>query len=242
MSDNLNARIYVNLVGNPSVVVPALAAVTAFGSATVVDGPWPVFAGILGLLVSVGMVGYRFLFKMEDVREGVVEEMKGQTKQSRDQTLDDLYKRLLGDDDPHTETQLNALRKLDGEFDPEKPAMRALNAFSSVKIREGVNELFTRSILLLEKSLQVHHSARGLPREAADELDRARGGMLAEVDRNIESLGKTLAGLHRLSVAQLETDEHSELRRQLEDNLDTALQADALSRGGKARSSDRDRV
>lgn len=242
MADDLKRRIAVNLVGKPAVIIPFLGSMIAFASATVAQHPgMPVFAGVLALLTTAGVVGYRFLFKMEEVREGVIEEVKGQKKQSRDATLDDLYKRLLGDNDPRTEDQLDALRKLDDEFSPDKPAMMALNAFSSAKIREGVDELFSRSTFLLEKSLQVYHSARGLPREAADELHRARHGMLDEVDRNVESLGKTLAGLHRLSVAQLETEEHSELRRQLEDNLDTALQADALSRGGKVHSFSRER-
>ncbi len=242
MADSLKTRILVNLVGKPAVIIPALGSLIAFAGATVAQNPgMPVFAGILGLLATAGVVGYRFVFKMDEVREGVKEELKGERTQSRDATLDDLYRRLLGDNDPRTEEQLDALRKLDDEFGPDQPAMRALNAFSSVKIREGVDELFNRSILLLEKSLQVYHSARGLPREAADELRRVRLGMLDEVDRNIESLGKTLAGLHRLSVAQLETEEHSELRQQLEDNLDTALQADALSRGGKVHSLHRER-
>lgn len=241
--DDLRRRIFAELVAKPAVIIPAFGSVIAFGLATILQNPgMPLFAGITGLLTAASVVGYRILFKMEEVREGVKEEMKGQKKQSRDATLDDLYKRLLGDDDDRTEVQLDALRKLDDEFSPDKPAMKALNAFSSVKIREGVDELFARSIILLEKSLEVYHSARGLPRDAADELYRARLGMLDEVDRNIESLGKTLAGLHRLSVAQLETEEHSTLRQQLEDNLDTALQADVLSRGGKVHSFKRERT
>ena len=114
MADSLKTRILVNLVGKPAVIIPALGSLIAFAGATVAQNPgMPVFAGILGLLATAGVVGYRFVFKMDEVREGVKEELKGERTQSRDATLDDLYRRLLGDNDPRTEEQLDALRKLD---------------------------------------------------------------------------------------------------------------------------------
>ncbi|NBS41840.1 hypothetical protein EBS80_04265 [bacterium] len=233
MADELRIRILVNLFGKPVVVVPFLGSLAAFASATVMVHPAiPLFGGVVGLLVTAGVVGYRVLFDMDTVREGVANEMKGQNKESRERTLDELYERLHGDNDPHTEEQLDALRTLDDAFAPDKPVVQSLNAFSSMKIREGVNELFGRSIKLLEESLRLYHSARGMPAGSGDELLQVRREMLLEVDKNIESLTRTLAGLHRLSVAQLQTDQHDSLRQELEDNLDTALQADALSRGG----------
>lgn len=241
MPDDLKTRVYLNLVLQKPIVGTFVVGMGLLFLATIWMNPFLVIAGTAAVIGAGVAVAYRFLFKREAVIEEVQKEIEQERAESRQREqgtreaqLDELRRRLFDDRDPRTEDQLDALRQLSGEFSEDSPRMKALTAFSSLKIREGVNQLFERSIRNLEESLRLYQDAGKLPKGAAAELLKVRRELLADVDKSIESIGKTFAGLHRIGLSQLQTDEQDTLRQELEDNLDTALAVDALSRGGRA--------
>lgn len=237
MADNLKTRIYLNLVGRPAVIVPALVSAMAFVGATFAQNPGkPVFAGVVGLLVTAGVVGYRFLFMKEEIAEGVRQEMDNEqvashaeAQRTRDQELDGLYQRLLGDNDPRTEEQLDALRRLSREFGTDRPWMRAVNSYSSSVIRDAVEKIFASSVRKLEQSLEFYHAAREASmRDAREQALARRSAALEAVDRNIQALEERLSRLQGVRVAEdYAPSDDEDLIRQLNDNVDAAIQADA---------------
>lgn len=246
-TDDLKARLLVNLVGSASVMVPFAGSMIAFATAMIVQHPGnPLFAGILGILTTAGVVGYRVAFKMDDIRADVIKEvegLQGQKEQERrreadlnrarvegerDRMLDDLRRRLLADDDDRTEDYLDELRDLAAQFRGDKPWMQKLLRVAAEPIEAGVEDLFQSSVRHLGRSLELYESGMLDERERKLELVR----------QNLETLREMLGGIKGLEaeVEGSDEDDDARKRRDLLGMVESARQASAPSGGpGKAR-------
>src|SRR3989339_497635 len=201
MADSLKTRILVNLVGKPAVIIPALGSLIAFAGATVASHPGvPVFAGILCLLTTAGVVGYRFLFRMEEVREGVKKELDGESAaahqedvRSREQELDELRRRLCADGDSRDEKILDDLRSLDGQFTDEMPWIARLDQRSRIDTQHASRLLFDTSIQGLRDALQLFESSRQITHQpTCEQLMQQREAFIADAQTSVSTLGTML--------------------------------------------------
>ena len=235
MPDDLKTRVYLNLVLQKPIVGTFVVGMTLLVLATIWMNPLAIIAGTMAVIGAGVAVAYRVLFKRGAVAEEVQQEIERERAESRqreqgtrDEQLDALRQRLLGDRDPRTEDQLDALRRLSADFGEDRPWMKAINAYSSAEIREQVAALFDGSIKSLEESLRHHQAAQDSSGDNRATARERRGKALGEVDANVALIEKILSKLQGVKVTDdaSGTVDQEELRQRLEASVETALEVD----------------
>jgi hypothetical protein len=170
----------------------------------------------------VGILLTRLLMGSENIARDILEEMEKEAITERERALDSLDQRLSADGDSRTEKSLRDLRALARAFQDDQSWLSTLNTKSTFDILAGVEQLFSRCVLSLEKSLKLWYTAREMTTDKARQpiLDQ-RERIITDVAESIHQLGRILAGIQRIGVH--EGEENSELAR-IRQELDQSLQ------------------
>ncbi|HNT34839.1 MAG TPA: hypothetical protein PKH07_07565 [bacterium] len=181
-----------------------------------------VFAGLAAILGSVGAFCTRLLLGSELTARKVVEQLEKEVQDERERSLDDLERRLGSDEDPRTEAALRDLRTLAKAFRETREWSDSLKAQPTLDILSGVEQLFARCVVLLERTLTLWYTARKITSsEARKPILDQREQIIADIGESIKQLGSILAGIQAIRVG--DSGDRSDIR-QIRHELDQSLE------------------
>ena len=180
------------------------------------------FAGIASILAAVGTFFTRLLLGSEKLGKTVIDDLQKEMVQQREASLDDLERRLCSDGDTRTENSLRDLRTLAKAFRERRAWSASLNASSTFDILSGVEQLFNRCVVSLERSLNLWYTAYKISTpDARQPILTQRELIIEDVAKSIKQLSKILAGIQ--SIRDDGSSYDSELGR-IRQELDRSLQ------------------
>lgn len=183
-----------------------------------------IFAGIVSILGAIGVFFTRFLLGSERLGREVLEEMRQEAEMAREKALDELDRKLSADGDPRTEWSLRDLRALAKAFNEGRAKSDALSAPTTFDITAGVEQLFSRCALFLERTIELWYAANNTTDpEARRPLLDQRERIIEDVGKSIKQLGGILAGLQGLGVGDASEDSDlARIREELDQSLEVA--------------------
>jgi hypothetical protein len=218
-------KVLLDLVSAPWTLIPAALGASCLLLAWAVSGAAHLlaFVGVAGLLIGLGSLVTRWIFRAGEIARRAFEELEGEAFKQQDAMLDDLDRRLQSDSDPRTEESLRELRLLYERFRQGGDWTREVDGKAAFDIANKVEELFRGCVRSLERSLELWESAQEMH---TDEVRRkilgSREEILAEVGESSRHLARTLDGVHALALEKREASAAGVLgrsRRQRRENL-----------------------
>jgi hypothetical protein len=182
-----------------------------------------IFAAIACILGAFGVFFTRLALGSETISNSVIEEMQETVARERERRLDELDRNLVEDGDGRTESCLRDLRALARAFQETPAGSGGLGPRYAFDIASGVEDLFNRSVVSLEQTLDLWRTAAklGTPEAKRPVLDQ-REKIIEEVRRSIEQLGKVLAGVQSLKTGMEAGSDLARIREELDEQLSVA--------------------
>jgi hypothetical protein len=231
----LNKRILLALIASPVTLLPFAAGVTGLIITWVFSlGGVGLFFSLVFVLLAAGTLLTRLATgSLSEISKKALAEIQEEIKQRHDKYLDELYQRLLDDDDPRTDTALADLRTLMESFQQHDWAdSKSFNTQSTLDILAGIEELFNGCVSSLEKTLELYYAAKKLRTPSARKpLMERRETIIKEVNASVSQLGQILAQVQQLGVDDDNAAQLSRLRQDLNENLEIARRVGERMRG-----------
>ena len=221
----LRKRVLLNLVSGPWTVLPAVAGLTALLAAwgAELGGGWVAFAGVTGLLASVGSLATQCIFRLDELTRQAFETLEAEALAEQQEKLDNLYRRLKKDEDPRDERLLKQLRSLYQTFQQDTGWVKRLDRRSAVEIASQVEKLFQACIISLERSLDMGQAAsRMATSDGRRSAHQARDRLLGEVEQSLRQMAETIDGVQSLGLERDNGQELARIRRELDESLSVA--------------------
>jgi hypothetical protein len=224
--EEMRRRVLMRHLTSPLTLAPFLAGVTTLAGlwAFSMRSGLAVFGGVALLLGAAGSFLTQALLGSERVARRVMNDLRKEAESRREKTLDDLDRRLIADGDPRTEANLRDLRVLSKAFREDRSWPRGLNTQTTFDILGGVDLLFERCVLSLERSLELYRTARMIrTRATREQILRQRENVVQDVARSIEQLGTILGKVHAIEAGdEGENTALSGIRDELDRSLEVA--------------------
>ncbi|MCG2712968.1 MAG: hypothetical protein L6416_11695 [Candidatus Omnitrophica bacterium] len=184
--------------------------------------PW----GFLSL--ALGALGQIFLLSGEKIARQVKQELQKESDDFRQQSLDALHNRLTRDNDPRTEAALKDLREIARAIKDGAQEGAGLDAETTFDLLFKVEELFTKCVNRLEKSLKLWESAQEISnRQVKERLMKLRENVIEEVNSSNAYLGNIFARIQALNCSQSSgKGDLLIIMKDLEEGLEIAEQVD----------------
>jgi len=176
----------------------------------------------LGLsLLTLGTIGQIFFLRGSKIAQRAKEELKEETDDAREKNLDDLYNRLKKDKDSRTEKALRDLRELSNAIQGSTDQESSLDAQTRFELHFKVEQLFSKCVSRLEKSLQLWKSSKEISnKQVSRKILALREEVIEEVIENIVHLGETFARIQTLDCNQSSSKEDlQKIRNDLQEGL-----------------------
>ena len=222
--DKVQRKVLLDLFASPWSVIPIAAGVSAWMLSWAIDGNTALnLGGMIGVMGGVGMMATRLIFGLEKITEDAFRFLNSQQQLEQEQKLDELTRRLSGDDDPNTQTYLSDLRTLYGSFvaDVEEGKMKA----GARTVLDQVHRLFQAAVKHLEYSYELWSRANELKGPARKKMLAERKRVIAEVGTTIDHLGSTIQQFHTFRIENTDS-ELSKLRQELDATMQVARRAE----------------
>jgi hypothetical protein len=218
-------KLLLRLFSSPLTLLPVLAGVTdllvlwTFG----LRSGMGIFVGIAGILGGVGIFLTRLLLD-GSVGKETIEAMAREMEEERERALDDMDRRLAADGDPRTKRSMRDLRELARVYRQGLPCSESLQSSATFDILSGVEQLFNRCVLSLEKTLDLWYTARRMStREARKPILDQRERIIEEIGESVKQLGTILGGIQDLGTGEgTGESDLTRLREELNRNLEVA--------------------
>ena len=157
--------------------------------------------------------------------------MQKEAHREREKALDTLDRELTEDGDPRTEACLRDLRALAKAFRSAPKPSIDLKIHDAFSIAAGVEELFTRSVASLEKTLDLWRTAQSMAtKDARGPVLAQREKMIEDVSESIKQLGKVLAGIEALKAGESVHSDLARIRGELDERLAVAKKVEERMR------------
>lgn len=222
--DSLKKKVLLDLFVSPWTLVPIIGGLSAWMVSWGLDGVTALnLAGLAGVVIGSGIQATRLIFGIEDLTADAQKYLEEQEEEEQNKRLDALQRRLLRDGDPRTQDCLKTLRLLHASFHKDAAAD---GSPITLALRGKVDELFHESVAQLERSFDLFHKARQLPRRAGGPLLEKRRQAVDEVVVTINHLSETIAHYHD-SRLKKEAEGLARLRSELDETVEMARRAEA---------------
>lgn len=225
--DDVKRKVYLDLFAAPSTLLPLV------GGATALIGSWAMggqelltFAGIAGILSGIGIFASRIIFGLDKITKDAYEYTRLKEHEKLKATLQQLYDRLVADQDPRTEKLLVRLCNIYNKINMDVHQRRIPSTAADVV--DSIHQMFHVCVDYLNQSHQIWEQSARLRGESLAALERQREELIQEVDKSVTFLeGKigqlTAISNHRskqnLSEMRAELDETIRIARATEERL-----------------------
>jgi len=223
--NEFNRRYLLRLLTSPWTLGPLVLGASIFLAAWAfsMEIGLAIFAALVCAFGGLGVFCTRLLMGSEKVSKAVIEDMQKEAHKKREKNLDNLDSRLARDGDSRTESCLRDLRALAKGFRKVQKSGADVGVHDAFSIASGVEELFSRSVSLLEQTLELHETARSMATEEARKpVLKRRERIVQDVTESISQLGKVLAGVQALRSGENVQSDLARIREDLDQRLAVA--------------------
>lgn len=218
-------KVLLDLVAAPSTLIPAALGASSLLVSLAADGNtalWA-FAGIAGLLGSMGVLATRWIYGADAIMRRAHESLTRADQQAKDRELDELDRRLRTDKDPRPEACLADLRALRDGFQNDATWSAGVGPRSSQEIANKVEKLFQACIISLRRSHDLWETAsRMRTADARQSALEQRERLVEEIRASVKQLAKTIDGVRAMSLQQKQDQDLSQVRQELDESLEVA--------------------
>jgi hypothetical protein len=226
-------RLLLRLATRPTTLVPLLvgATIMLLGWGFGVNAGLLLFAAVACVLGAFGVFFTKLILGDDVLANSIIETMRKDANNEREQSLDKLDGRLVEDGDPRTQACLRDLRALTKAFNDARAPETKLSSSTTFDFASGVEKLFDRCVQSLEQTLDLWQTAeRMVTVDARKPVLDQRERMLGEVCQSIRQLGEVLAGLQSLRVGDGSGQELARIREELDERLTVAKKVEERMR------------
>ncbi len=219
--DQVKRKVLLDLFVSPWTLVPIVGGLSSWMLSWGAGGNTTLnLIGLAGVVIGAGIQASRLIFGIEELTEQAHGYLTEQQRAERNAYLDQLAKRLHGDDDPRTQECLKRLRALHTNIEQESP-----NTAGSLTIREKVEKVFQASVRQLERSHELWEKAKRMPPGADEPFLEQRRLAIDEVVLTVNHLTRTVAQYHAFHADETD-DDLAKLREELDATIEVARRAD----------------
>ena len=234
--DDIKRKVYLDLFAAPSTLLPLVGGVTALiGSWAMGGQELLTFAGIAGILSGIGIFTTRIIFGLERITKDAFEYTRLKEHEKLKETLQDLYDRLVSDDDPRTEKLLVRLCNVYNKINMDVSQRRIPTSAGDVV--DSIHQMFHVCVDYLNQSHQLWEQSGKLHGDALNALDHQRQELIQEVEKSVTFLENTIGQLSVLSNSRTRQS-LSQMRAELDESIRVAKAAEEriANLDGKSRS------
>lgn len=218
-------KVLLELFASPWTLLPGVLGASSLLLGWALDGgaSWWVLGGVAGLLTGIGAAATRWIFFADRIMRGAFDSLQQETFRKQEQALDDLDRRLEGDNDPRPEQSLRELRAMYRGFRDDAAWTGRLGERSAFEIAGKVEKLFQACIMSLERSQDLWDAAARMKTEGARRSVLAgRERLLDEIRESVAQVAHTIDGVQSLAVGQAADQNLAQIRRELDESLEVA--------------------
>ncbi|MGH7132958.1 MAG: hypothetical protein ACREJO_13540 [Phycisphaerales bacterium] len=233
----LRRKVIAKLLAGPSFLVPVVAGISLsiIGWATGVDPIIAGFAGASAVMIGVGALATRALFRIEDLTREAYHEFGAEAARDAEARLDALSVRLIADNDPRTEQLLADLRGMYKALKDEVRGNTTLPRVQLLEVAQKADQLFRSCVESLERTLTLYQTSQSMTTvEARESILAKRERLLSEIRASAAHLGKILDGLRSLGLEDGDARTLAILRGELDESLTVARRVEERMQGIQA--------
>ena len=230
----LRRKVIAKLLAGPSFLVPVVAGISLsiVGWATGVDPIVAGFAGVSAVMIGIGALATRALYRIEDLTREAYHEFGAQAARDAEARLDALSVRLIADNDPRTEQLLADLRGTYKALRDEVQGNTTLPRAQLVEVAQKADQLFRSCVESLERTLTLYQTSESMTTsEARESTLTKRERLLMEIRASAAHLGKILDGLRSLGLEDSDARTLAILRGELDESLTVARRVEQRMQG-----------
>jgi hypothetical protein len=221
----LKKRVWLNLLGHPLTLGPALAGLSALLVAWggEMGTGWLTFLGMSGVLASAGSLATQYLLRSDQLVRRAYESLEAEAAAAKERELDELYRRLKQDKDSRDEKLLRQLREVYQRFRGDTTWVTRISQQSAVEITNKVEKLFSGCIITLQRSLELADAARKMTtKDGRRSTEEARERLLEEVAQSVRQMAQTIDGVLAMGIQEQSTADLARIRQELDESLNVA--------------------
>jgi hypothetical protein len=218
--DEIKRKVYLDLFAAPSTLLPLV------GGATALIGSWAIggqelmtFAGIAGILSGIGIFATRIIFGLEKITKDAFEYSRLKEHEKLKATLQDLYDRLVADDDPRTEKLLVRLCNVYNKINMDTSQRRIPSSAGDVV--DSIHQMFHVCVDYLNHSHQLWEQSTKMHGESLKVLKDQRQELIEEVEKSVTFLENTIGQLNVLPSTRTRQS-LSQMRAELDESIRVA--------------------
>src|SRR6056297_2853346 len=218
--EEVKRKVLIDLFASPGTLVPIVIGLSALMYSWAVGGvPAANGVGLMGILGGVGFFASRLVLGLEGMTKRAYEALLQSRQQQQDHSLDELERRLYGDQDHRTETVLRRLRELHRTF-TASCRQQTVVAMHHAVIGQ-VEQIFNASVGQLRRSLELFQVSQKLTGKAQQDILSERERVIREVIETRDHLSITIEQFQSF-VTRRNQSELSQLRDELDETLKVA--------------------
>lgn len=218
--DTFKAEIRRQLFGHPTVMGPLALGVLGVAGLIVAPGLIPLGIIVLGVGGSAGVVAYRIAYRKDAISHRILEDLEARVRQQREQSLNELHRKLESDGERRTQQLLMDLRMIEARF--QDPSLWAnVSDHLRMDLSAGFNRLFENSVGFLQISFDLWNDARHVVTEdVREDIMRQREYVIQEVQDSVVRLSQQLSKVRALQHKERLDVELQEIVDEMESCID----------------------
>ena len=229
--EELRKRILRELFIDPTVVLPIVGGASAWllswAGAGGSGSDMLNLIGLAGVLGGIGWFATRFVLQLDSISEKAMRDLANEARQKEEDQLNELQKRLAGDNDPRTEQYMILLRENRAEL--EKIAQTPGIQLRSLEIVKQAQQLFWAATEQLDQSIKMYQMAQKLSGPQKQGVLAQRERCLAEALESAEHLRSAVHALGDLTEKTLSRDMDT-LQTELTESIQAAKRSEERMR------------
>ena len=222
--DDVKRKVLLDLFASPTTLFPVAGGLTLLMASWAMGGNGLFnFAGVAAILGGLGLFATRLIFGLEQITDRAYQYVVQQQQVGQEEALEQLHKKLEGDQDPRTQECLRQLRQLYANL--KQDIRDGKLAASSHAVLEGVHRLFQVCVDYLGQSHQLWETSRRLAGNAREGTLERREEIVQEIEDSVKHLGEMIARLHSVG-GRRKKSELAQLRAELDETISAARRAE----------------
>jgi hypothetical protein len=217
---SIKQKIFLNLFVTTSVLLPFFIGFNFLGIGWAISSVNFMFLGLISLLISIGSLANRTIFKLEEISKTTYQEIYNEKLKEQKIRLSTLNKKLQKTRNEKDENLLKQLRTVYEGFS-EDVRENKMSQFLSTSTANEVDLIFENCIQKLEHSYEIYQTSKDLIGKSKQESEEQRNLILSQVEKDIEHFVDMISRIRALRL-KTSLDDSEEIKRRLSIQLRAA--------------------
>ena len=214
MRNEITKKILVDLFARPFILLPVVGGLTAVIFSWMVGSAVLAIAGVASVLAGLGIFATRAIFGLDKMAKKAQEQYLQQIEEEKNETLDELERRLKQDRDPRPEKCLRDLRAL---HELLTEAQKSNNTWVG-QVKDDFDRLFEICVKQIEKTDQLWRASRKMRGMTKKKFKQEREKIVEEIEKTTAHLATAIQ--HFQIVSTDGNNELAEARSELEQTIE----------------------